>query len=246
MIRQPYTFKFWLVKNWIWVFSFVFGLIVFLPFLAPFFMKIGWEFPAKVIYGIYSFLCHQLPQRSFFLFGNKAMYSLPEIQGAWQDTINPMILRRFNGTPELGWKVAWSDRMVYMYTSILFLSWIWYPLRKKFRSLPLWVFALFLLPMAIDGGSHFISDFAGIGQGFRDTNAWLAILTDFRFSPSFYSGDAFGSFNSLMRLITGILFGISVVGFALPVIDEISAEMVSKYERLNQELDSLTIDKKNK
>lgn len=40
--------------------------------------------------------------------------------------------------------------------------------------------------------------------------------------------------------------GISVVGFALPVIDEISTEMVSKYERLNQELDSLTIDKKNK
>jgi len=45
------------------------------------------------------------------------------------------------------------------------------------KTLALWVLILFLLPMAVDGTSHLISDFAGIGQGFRDSNAWLATFT---------------------------------------------------------------------
>jgi hypothetical protein len=36
------------------------------------------------------------------------MYSLPEIQTAWQETFNPLILRQFVGNPEMGWKMAWS------------------------------------------------------------------------------------------------------------------------------------------
>jgi hypothetical protein len=36
------------------------------------------------------------------------------------------------------------------------------------------------------------------------------------FPATFYGGDAFGSFNSWMRLITGILFGLGVVWFAYP------------------------------
>ena len=47
---------------------------------------------------LHSFFCHQLPERSFFLFGEKSMYSLREIQSAWQDTLNPMILRQFIAT----------------------------------------------------------------------------------------------------------------------------------------------------
>jgi len=74
--------------RWIFVFSIILGLYVGLPFIAPLFMKLGWDIPARVIYFIYSFLCHQLPQRSFFLFGSKATYTLPEIQSVWQYTDN--------------------------------------------------------------------------------------------------------------------------------------------------------------
>jgi uncharacterized membrane protein len=81
-------------------------------------MKLGWETPARAIYFIYSFLCHQLPQRSYFLFGSKFTYSLGEIQSVWRNTNEIMILRQFVGNPELGWKVAWSDRMVSMFTSL--------------------------------------------------------------------------------------------------------------------------------
>ena len=74
--------------------------------------------------------------------------------------------------------------------------------------------------MALDGGSHFISDLAGIGQGFRDSNLWLAKLTHFSFAPNFYSGDALGSFNSWMRLFTGLLAGVGLVWFAFPYLED--------------------------
>jgi hypothetical protein len=74
--------------------------------------------------------------------------------------------------------------------------------------------------MAIDGGTHFISDLAGMGQGFRSDNAWLAQLTGFVLPGSFYAGDALGSFNSWMRLLTGLLFGLGVIWFAFPYVED--------------------------
>jgi hypothetical protein len=51
-------------KNWILAFALFFGIYVFLPFLAPLFMYLGWAGPGDAIYTVYSFLCHQLPERS--------------------------------------------------------------------------------------------------------------------------------------------------------------------------------------
>ena len=217
-----------LSKNWVLVFGVLFGIWVGLPFLPPFFMAMGWESLANAIYLLYSFQCHQLPQRSFFFFGSQRMYSLNEIQVVWQDTTNPLILRQFIGTPEIGWKVAWSDRMVYMYTSILVFGGIWWILRRKVKPLPWWGFIILLLPMAVDGTSHLISDFAGIGMGFRDSNAWLASLTNNAFSAVFYTGDAFGSFNSWMRLLTGVFFGFGIVWFGFPYLDKSFSDL-AKY-----------------
>jgi uncharacterized membrane protein len=183
-------------------------------------MAIGWSDAGKAIYFIYSFLCHQLPERSYFLFGPKFTYSLAEIQAAWRNTTNPLILRQFIGNPEMGWKVAWSDRMVSMFTSVWIFGLLWLPLRRRLPKLPFLGLILFLLPMILDGTSHLISDFWGIGQGFRDTNLWLAILTNHLFPVTFYAGDAWGSFNSLMRLLTGISFGLGIVWFGFPYLDD--------------------------
>ena len=158
------------------------------------------------------------------------MYSLAEIQTAWQPTDEPFLLRQFIGNSEMGWKVAWSDRMVSMFT-VLFLSSLAYGLvRKWWKPFPVWVFLLLIVPMAIDGTSHALSDLAGIGQGFRDTNIWLQTLTNNAFPITFYQGDALGSFNSWMRLITGILFGIALVGFAFPYVNDFFADMVRSSE----------------
>ena len=56
-------------RYWLLIFSLMYGLFVGMPFLAPVLMQIGWQGSAKVIYFAYSWLCHQMPQRSFFMFG---------------------------------------------------------------------------------------------------------------------------------------------------------------------------------
>jgi uncharacterized membrane protein len=209
-----------LAQNWFLVFFAVYGLWVWTPFLAPLFARLGWDGPANAIYFVYSFFCHQLPERSYFLFGPKMNYSLAEIQSAWIDTINPMLLRKFTGTAALGWKIAWSDRMISFYGGVWLFGLVWYPLRRRLKSLPWWGLVLFLLPMALDGTTHFLSDLAGIGQGFRDSNLWLANLTQFSLPDSFYAGDALGSFNAWMRIITGLLAGLGLVWFVFPYLDE--------------------------
>jgi uncharacterized membrane protein len=212
-------------RYWFVWFSVLYGVFVGLPWLAPLLMQTGAVVPGKIIYLIYSFVCHQLPERSFFLFGQKTMYSLVEIQYRWQQTVDPAILRQYIGDPSTGWKVAWSDRMAALYTSILLFAWLWWPLRKKIRPLHLYGFVLLALPMVVDGASHLISDLSGLNQGFRCTNTWLVTLTQNAFPGWFYYGDALGSFNSWMRLITGTLFGLGVVWFLFPIfVRHIAAE----------------------
>jgi len=208
---------YWLSRHWLLPFSMLIGLFVGLPWVAPLFMEMGWVHAGNAIYLLYATQCHQLPQRSFFLFGDRAMYSLAEVQTAWKNNSDPMVLRQFTGNPTMGWKVAWSDRMVFMYTSILLWGLLFWLLRKRLKPLPWWGLVLLLLPMVIDGSTHMISDFtAGIGLGFRDSNAWLAALTNNTFSATFYAGDALGSFNSWMRLMTGLLFSLGIVWMLYP------------------------------
>ena len=212
---------YWLSRHWLLAFIAIWGLINLLPWLAPVFMKAGWEAAGRAIYTLYMFLCHQLPQRSYFLFGERAMYELSEVQAVWQSTNDPLLLRQFIGNGEMGWKVAWSDRMVSLYTGLLLWAALLGPWRRRLPRLPLWGLALVALPLVLDGGTHMISDMVGgIGGGFRYSNAWLASLTDHAFTTEFYVGDGLGSFNSWMRLISGLLFSLGTVWFALPPLEE--------------------------
>lgn len=221
----------WVSKHWFKTFLIVYGIWVWLPFLAPVLMKIGLSGAGNIIYFIYSFFCHQLPERSLFFFGQKAMYSLPEIQAAWQNTANPMVLRKFVGNETMGWKVAWSDRMISLYAGVWLFALVWWPLRRKFRALSWWAFALFLLPMIIDGSTHAASDLAGIGLGFRDTNQWLAALTNYALPGTFYAGDALGSFNSWMRFISGLLAGLGMVWLMFPYVFQSQAPEEQLHQR---------------
>jgi uncharacterized membrane protein len=207
-------------SNWLVWFTLLFGLYVGLPFLAPLLMHWSYETPARMIYTVYSFLCHQLPERSLFLFGAKPSYWTGEIAAVWPTNGDLSLWRNFIGNSSMGWKVAWSDRMVSMFSSILVFGWLWWPIRRKIRPLKMTGVLLLMLPMAIDGITHMISDVSGLHSGFRFTNEWLAVLTQNSLPASFYIGDAIGSFNSWLRLITGLLFGLSMVWFGFPIIDE--------------------------
>ena len=55
-------------NRWLVIFNTLVGLYVGIPFLAPVFMVLGLTAPAKVIYTMYSPMCHQMGYRSWFLF----------------------------------------------------------------------------------------------------------------------------------------------------------------------------------
>jgi len=221
LLKRSERWVYWLAKHWLAVFNIAWGVFVITPFLAPVFMRIGATGVGNGIYFVYQFFCHQLPERSFFLFGPQPMYPLSEITKVTQ-SIEPLVLRQFIGGPEWGWKVAYSDRMVSMYTGFWIAALIFAAFRRRIRPLPIWGFLLLCLPMILDGGTHLLSDIqAGqnFGTGFRDANVWLAQLTNDALPATFYAGDALGSFNSIMRLVTGALFGAATVWFVFPYMD---------------------------
>lgn len=221
-----------LMKHWLPLVLVPLWLFTLLPFAAPIAMHADWTRLGRLIYTLYSPLCHQLPQRSWFLFGEQFTYSLSQIarvadsESVWQ-------LRTFYGTSEMGWKVAWSDRMISFYGGFPLFGLLYAALRRwrPVIPIPLWALALSLLPLVLDGGTHLISDMVwGIsGGGLRDTNAWLAILTDNAW-PGFYVGDTFGSFNWWMRLVTGLLAAWGLAFYAFSWMDRLMQEELVRYQ----------------
>jgi len=232
--------------DWFLLLIIIMFIINLLPFLAPVFMKLGWTDIGQGIYSVYSMACHQMAQRSFFLFGPKGfqMYELSQlpvdITGDSMGTA-ALELRHFLGNEQYGWKVAWSDRMVYMYVTPL-LAAISYAFIREFgwvKPLPLWGFVLLMLPMAIDGTTHLISDTLGMVEGFRYHNTWLAELTGYALPTSFYVGDSFGSFNSWMRLLSGLTFGLGIAWLAYPYIQETIEDLDKAIAARNETVASL-------
>jgi hypothetical protein len=126
-----------------------------------------------------------------------------------------------------------------MYTGFWLASIGYAAIRRRVPPLPVWCYALLILPMALDGGTHFLSDLqAGLnfGTGFRDSNIWLAQLTNNALPATFYAGDTLGSFNSIMRLLTGALFGLASVWLAWPYADaafgEVKEQLEEKFSRM--------------
>ncbi len=220
IIKGIDAFALFSVKHWLAIFIIVYGAWVWAPLLAPWFMHNGWTGPADGVYFLYSFFCHQLPERSLFFYGPQTMYSLEQIRQVWS-TENQLVLRQFVGTPEMGWKMAWSDRMISTYGGIWVGAVIYALLGKRAPRIPFWLWiAVGIVPLALDGLTHFVNDIVAgsSGQGFRDTNDWLRVLTFNAFPAEFYYGNMLGSFNSWARWITGFAFGITTVLALFPTI----------------------------
>jgi uncharacterized membrane protein len=121
----------------------------------------------------------------------------------------------------MGWKMAWSDRMISTYGGIWIGALLFAILGERAPRVPLWLWLVVgILPLALDGFTHFINDIVAgsSGLGFRDTNDWLRPLTGNALGDSFYYGNMFGSFNSWARWITGLLFGIMTVFAIFPIL----------------------------
>jgi hypothetical protein len=64
---RPLTMTRTVFQHWLAIFLVVYSVFNALPFIATFFMKLGWADAGNAIYAGCSFLCHQMTQRSFLL-----------------------------------------------------------------------------------------------------------------------------------------------------------------------------------
>jgi uncharacterized membrane protein len=142
-----------LSRHWLAIFNLLIAVYVLLPVLAPILMASGSPALGRIIYAVYRPACHQLPERSFFLFGPQASYSLDELWalGAVSDQDNIFTRQRILGTPEVGFKLALCQRDIALYGGLLAAGLLFGLVRERLRPLKLWLFGLFLLPMAVDG-----------------------------------------------------------------------------------------------
>ena len=226
-------------RKWlVWLTTLVI-IYVGLPFLAPVFMEYDMPIPARVIYGIYDRLCHQLVFRSWFLFGEQAYYpreraGLPV--GSFEDyasrdpffrnvdvyTLDYNLIiagGRFVGNEEMGWKVAYCQRDVAIYGAIALFGIVYGLLRRagvNVLPLPILVYVLVgIVPVGLDGGIQLLANPPYNGFGL----AWYPLWES----------------TPLFRTLTGGLFGLCSAWLALPYLaesmDELAREVSRKFER---------------
>ncbi|MGQ9494218.1 MAG: DUF2085 domain-containing protein [Anaerolineae bacterium] len=136
-----------IARHWMLVINTTLAVQAALPILAPILMASGYSAAARLIYTLYAPLCHQLPERSFFLFGPHTTYALHELE----HMIGPDVPLRYIGNPTIGYKIAVCQRDIATYVAMLASGLVFIPLRHRLRPLPIKVFILFCIPMAIDG-----------------------------------------------------------------------------------------------
>lgn len=99
----------------------------------------------------------------------------------------------------LGHQVAFCHRCAAMYTAIVVGGLLFALMRRSIRPRPLRLAGLLLLPITLDGGSHLIDDVLRLG--------WRG------------GGDAIGTPNFWLRMITGALVGLAVLLVVYPRVD---------------------------
>ncbi|MHB1295287.1 MAG: DUF2085 domain-containing protein [Anaerolineae bacterium] len=139
--------------HWLLMANVALLLYIGLPVLAPVLMAAGHERAAGLLYTIFKPLCHQLPERSFFLFGEQAVYSLDELAHIHAGAEVPL---RYVGAPDVGYKMAVCQRDVALYGAMLLggIAFNW--LRERVKPLSIKQFALLALPMAVDGSGQLV------------------------------------------------------------------------------------------
>ena len=211
-ISKSDRFSYWLSQHYMLLINLILFVYVGVPFLAPVFMKIGAVTPARVIYTIYSPLCHQFAFRSFFLFGEQAAYprDLAHVPGITYEqatgfsAFDVQKARDFIGNNLLGFKTAFCERDVAIYASILLFGLIFSMSKNRWKSLPWYAWILIgIAPIAVDGFSQ------------------LPSLTSLPASLSFLP---VRESTPLLRVLTGALFGLTTAWFGLPYIEKLMIE----------------------
>lgn len=151
--------------HWLLLANILLGIQALLPAAAPALMASGRSNLGQILYAVYSPLCHQLPERSFFLFGSQVTYTLQELE-RWLGSEVPL---RYIGDPTIGYKLTVCQRDIATYAAMWLAGLAFVPLRRRLRPLPLKVFLLLCLPAAIDGFGQLL--------GLWDSTPWRRVIS---------------------------------------------------------------------
>lgn len=149
--RLVVRFMRWFSAHWLAMANLAALLYVGLPTLAPVLAWAGYERAARLLHFAFSPLCHQLPERSFFLFGPQAVYPYGELVQRLGE-----VPRRYAGDATLGFKIAICQRDVAIYASMFLAGLAFGATGRRLRPLRAKAFALLILPMAVDGGGQLL------------------------------------------------------------------------------------------
>ena len=218
---------YWFTRHWLAMFNAAIAIYVGLPLLAPALMNAGATGPARLIYLVYSPMCHQMASRSFFLFGDQYAYprdiagtdlvpieaympEIPEFAGVsaaaeeWVSFLLPS--RRFVGNEQMGYKTALCERDMAIYGFVLIGGLVYGLVRRRYKvkPLPVWAFIVFGLgPIALDGFSQLFSQY---GTALDALSFFITIFPLRESSP-------------FLRTLTGAMFGFSLVWLTYPHIE---------------------------
>ncbi len=210
-ISKTDRFSYWLSKNFMLLVNLVLFIYAGLPFLAPVLMKANLVAPARVIYAIYSPLCHQLGYRSWFMFGEQLYYprnlagidgvkSFEEETGIHADEV--FKARDYLGDDKVGYKVALCERDTAIYASMLLFGIIFSLTGKKIKAIPWYVWlSIGLVPIGLDGFSQLPSLANGLPT-------WVPLRES----------------TPLLRVVTGTLFGGTTAAYLFPMLEELMRE----------------------
>jgi uncharacterized membrane protein len=168
----------WGLRHWLLLINSGVILYAGLPWLSPLAKASGHPLIGELLFRIYTPLCHQLPERSFFVCGHQ---------------------------------VGFCHRCVALYSSIVVASLLFGLLRRRMHPISLKIGGLLLLPILIDGLSHMADDLSGLG--FRG------------------GGDAIGTLNFWLRMITSALVGVVVLLAIYPRVERDLRNAVDKMVR---------------
>lgn len=183
-----------LARHWLLLCNVLVALYLALPLAAPVLMAGGHSGAGRLIYLAFRPQCHQLPERSLFLFGEKASYTLEELVAA--GVLPGLSLREratFLGSERLGYKVAFCQRDLATWSGILLAGLLFGASGRRWPALPLWGWALMLLPAALDGATQLL--------GLRESTMWLRTIT----GGLFGLGTAWLAFPHVQRAMSDLL-----------------------------------------
>jgi uncharacterized membrane protein len=207
------TFTYWFANHYMAILNLFVLIYVGLPFLAPVLMRAGAQKPANAIYRSYSFVCHQLAYRSFFIFGEQAAYpraaagvtdlaTFNQATGLSEANTNEALYaaRNFVGNPVVGYKIALCERDIAIYGAILAFGLLFALTGRRIPALPWYLWILIgLVPIGLDGFSQLLSQ------------------PPFSFWP-------YRESTPYMRALTGALFGFMTAWFGYPLVEVTMAE----------------------